>query len=108
MVACYPSPAGATESLLDLETWDEIRRENPVLASLAPDVEALLVNRVRRGGTAATPSYFLVPDRPVLPPRGHSSGSHWRGFTGGSEVWEEIDGFFADLGGGEAGAPCRT
>lgn len=102
-VACYPSPAGATESLLDLETWDEIRRENPVLESLAPDVEALLVNRVRRGGTAATPSHFLVPIDQCFRLVGLIR-SHWRGFTGGSVVWEEIDRFFADLG----GAPCRT
>ena len=70
-IACYPSPAGATESLLDLETWDEIRRENPVLESLAPDVEALLVNRADarrrdRGGSGPIPR----ADRPVLPAGG--------------------------------------
>jgi hypothetical protein len=102
-IACYPSPAGATESLLDLETWDEIRRDNPVLESLEADVEALLVNRVRRGGAGAAPAHFLVPIDQCFRLVGLIR-AHWRGFTGGSVVWEEIDRFFADL----RGVPCRT
>src|ERR1700677_1092973 len=46
VVAVYPSPAGATESLLTLEAWDDLASANPVLRELQPDVEALLVNRV--------------------------------------------------------------
>ena len=46
VVARYPSPAGATESLLPLETWTEIEDANPVLKEMEADVEALLVNRV--------------------------------------------------------------
>jgi hypothetical protein len=34
VIASYPSPAGATESLLSLESWADIQRENPVLASM--------------------------------------------------------------------------
>ena len=34
VIAMYPSPAGATESLLPLETWDEIVAENPALQSM--------------------------------------------------------------------------
>ena len=30
VVALYPSPAGATESLLSFDTWEEIEIENPV------------------------------------------------------------------------------
>ena len=30
VVAFYPSPAGATESLLPLETWKDIEAANPV------------------------------------------------------------------------------
>jgi Family of unknown function (DUF5947) len=44
--AMYPGPAGATESTLDLEAWDEIAGANPGLAQLEDDVEALLVNRM--------------------------------------------------------------
>ena len=43
MTAFYPSPAGATESLLPLTAWEEIVRENPALREMQPDVEALLV-----------------------------------------------------------------
>jgi len=95
-MACYPSPAGATESLLDLGAWEDLLRENPVLTELAPDVEALLVNRVARGGEARPPVYFLVPIDQCFRLVGLIR-THWRGFTGGSVVWEEIDGFFADL-----------
>lgn len=94
VVACYPSPAGATESLLELDTWDEIRREHPVLLELRPDVEALLVNRVRRGGEP--PVSFLVPIDQCFRLVGIIR-THWKGFTGGTAVWQEIDGFFAAL-----------
>lgn len=93
VVAYYPSPAGPTESLLELGAWDEIERANPVLRTLVPDVEALLVNRVR-----GARQHFLVPIedpyRLVAVIR-----TRWRGFTGGGEVWEEIDDFFAGLSG---------
>ena len=78
--AFYPSPMGPTESLLGLEAWQEM--------DLEPDVEALLVDRKR--GCWIVPiddCYRLVA---VIRTR-------WRGFTGGREVWEEIDRFFADL-----------
>jgi Family of unknown function (DUF5947) len=91
MVALYPSPAGPTESLLELEAWEEIERENPVLGTLEPDVEALLVNRAR-----GAREYFLVPIedpyRLVALIR-----THWRGLSGGREVWEEIERFFEAL-----------
>lgn len=97
-MACYPSPAGATESLLDLVAWEDLRRANPALVALAPDVEALLVNRVARGrdGEARTPVYFIVPIDQCFRLVGLIR-AHWRGFTGGSVVWEEIDRYFADL-----------
>jgi hypothetical protein len=89
--AFYPSPAGPTESLLRFEAWKDIEAANPILGSLEPDVEALLVNRAR-----GAREYFLVPiDDPyrlVALIRGR-----WRGLTGGQEVWEEIEGFFAEL-----------
>ncbi|MEP7121200.1 MAG: DUF5947 family protein [Byssovorax sp.] len=46
VIALYPSPAGAMESLLPLGAWDEIAAQNPALRTMAPDVEALLVHRV--------------------------------------------------------------
>ena len=46
MVALYPSPAGATESELDLDAWEDLCADNPVLDGLEPDAEALIVNRM--------------------------------------------------------------
>src|SRR4051794_13348055 len=45
--AFYPSPMGPTESLLGLEAWADVEAANPVLATLVPDTEALLVDRAR-------------------------------------------------------------
>src|SRR5277367_1367887 len=47
VLALYPSPAGAVESLLTLEAWQALVADNPALAELEPDVEALLVNRMK-------------------------------------------------------------
>ena len=35
VAAFYPSPAGATESLLPLDAWDDLVASNSVLATLA-------------------------------------------------------------------------
>jgi hypothetical protein len=94
VVACYPSPAGATESLLELDTWSEIRAAHPALLQLEPDVQALLVNRVRRGG--GRNGCFLVPIDQCFRLVGIIR-MHWKGFTGGPEVWDRIDRFFTDL-----------
>jgi hypothetical protein len=96
VVAFYPSPAGPTESLLSLESWEEIVRENPVLGEMEPDVEALLVKRIggARGSTGA--EYYLVPVDECFRLVGLIR-ARWRGLSGGAEVWEEIARFFADL-----------
>jgi hypothetical protein len=90
-VACYPSPGGATESLLDLDTWTEVIAANPALAQLAPDVEAVLV---RRNGTDF--ECFQTPIDACYELVGIVR-THWLGFHGGEEVWRRIDEFFDDL-----------
>src|SRR3954451_7510294 len=45
VVAFYPSPMGPTESQLELDTWAELVAATPILGTLEPDVEVLLVNR---------------------------------------------------------------
>jgi hypothetical protein len=96
VTALYPSPAGATESLLPLAAWNNIVQSNPALHSLEPDVEALLVNRVgqARGATAA--QYYIVPIDACYKLVGLIR-IHWRGFSGGTEVWQEIGAFFSHL-----------
>ncbi|HEY3973989.1 MAG TPA: DUF5947 family protein [Candidatus Sulfotelmatobacter sp.] len=94
--ALYPSPAGATESLLPLEAWTSIVQANPVLNQLQPDVEALLVNRVGLARGSSPTEYFIVPIDACYKLVGLIR-LHWRGLSGGTEVWQQIGAFFAEL-----------
>ncbi len=89
--AFYPSPAGATESLLPLGTWEELAASNPLLASLEPDVEALLVYKRPAGFEC-----YVVPIDACYELVGRIR-RRWRGFEGGEEAWSEIADFFAML-----------
>jgi hypothetical protein len=91
VVAFYPSPLGATESLLELTAWDDLAARNPVLGGLEPDVEALLVHRAH-----GAHEHWLVPVDRCYALVGLIR-TRWKGFGGGKEVWDEIDEFFADL-----------
>jgi len=93
-VAFYPGPAGATESELPLGAWDRIVDVNPVLRSLAPDVEALIVRMPDRGGGEAVA--HLVPIDRCYELVGLLRMA-WRGFDGGQEARALLDAFFADL-----------
>ncbi len=94
--ALYPSPAGATESLLPLETWSSIVQANPVLSQLRPEVEALLVNRVGHAREASRAEYYIAPIDECFRLVGLIR-VHWRGLSGGEEVWREIGNFFGEL-----------
>jgi len=96
VIALYPSPAGATESLLSFDTWDEIEQENPILRGMESDVEALLVNRVGHSRGFASAEYFLVPIDECFKLVGLIR-SRWQGLSGGTEVWREIADFFNEL-----------
>jgi hypothetical protein len=91
VLALYPSPAGPTESLLTLETWEELERQNAVLRNMEPDVEALLLNRIRD-----TRDYYIVPIDECYKLVGIIR-TYWKGLSGGPEVKLEIDRFFALL-----------
>ncbi len=91
VVAFYPSPMGPTESLLKLSAWEELERANPVLKEIERDVEALLVNRAR-----GAREHFLVPMDKCYSLVGLIR-MHWRGFSGGQEVWEALEQFFEEL-----------
>ena len=87
----YPGPAGAAESLLPLDTWREVVAANPLLASLDPDVEALLI-RKRPAGMEC----YVVPIDACYELVGRLR-LRWKGFEGGEEARREIDDFFAGL-----------
>jgi hypothetical protein len=89
----YPSPAGATESLLPLENWRELVEANPPLSRMVPDVEALLVNRL---GDAR--EYYVAPIDACYELAGIVR-LHWRGLTGGEKVRQELEGFFGRMRG---------
>ncbi len=94
VAAFYPGPAGATESELPLDTWEEVAERYPELADLQPDVEAFLV---RAAGQAPAQGY-VVPIDACYELVGNLRRL-WRGFDGGSEARAYLDTFFA-IGGG--------
>jgi hypothetical protein len=82
-MAFYPSPLGATESQLPVEV--------ELLATLEPDVEALLVNRAQ-----GAREHWIVPIDDCFRLVGLIR-THWKGLTGGRDVWREIPRFFEEL-----------
>jgi hypothetical protein len=91
LLAFYPGPGGATESLLDLSAWADIASENPALDQAEADIEAVLL---RRHGEAF--SCYIVPIDICYELVGVVRLS-WTGLGGGAEVWQSIDEFFAGL-----------
>jgi len=98
MIACYPSPAGATESELELESWTSGVGNGRLGVELEPDVEALLVRRDKAGasGSDGFAECLLVPIDACYRLVGLVR-MHWRGFDGGPDAWREIDAFFDSL-----------
>jgi hypothetical protein len=93
VVASYPSPAGATESLVPPDAWAAFVAADPRLADLPPAVEAVLVNRARGARTAA--SYRVSIDRCYA--LVGLVRARWRGLAGGDEVWRAVEAFFSAL-----------
>ncbi len=91
VVVHYPGALGAAESRLDGALWAELEARNPVLRTLEPEVEALLVNRV--GGAR---EYWLAPLDTCYALVGLIR-KHWKGLGGGDEVWGEVARFCAEL-----------
>jgi hypothetical protein len=89
VAAFYPSPAGATESLLPLDAWRKLSTTNPILSEVAPDVEALLVY----GRNCEGFDCFIVPIDACYELTGLIR-RRWKGFDGGEEAWRDVDDFF--------------
>jgi hypothetical protein len=87
VVAGYPSPGGVTECELDLEAWDRLAVAYPLLAELAPDTEAIFVNKEEVFLIPIDMCYSLVGELRL----------YWQGFDGGAEVRAALDKFLAEL-----------
>jgi hypothetical protein len=86
-----PSPAGAMRWEVDAARWAAVCAACPPLATMAPEVEALLVNTVR-----GMDHHWIVPVedcfRMVALVR-----REWRGLAGGGRVWPAVERFFTEL-----------
>ncbi|MGT2531667.1 DUF5947 family protein [Streptomyces nojiriensis] len=91
LVALYPSPAGATESELDPETWQRVLGAGRLAGLLEPDVEALLLRR-SEGRTEC----YLVPIDVCYELVGRMR-LLWQGFDGGAEARAALAAFFAQV-----------
>lgn len=87
----YPGALGAVESSLGAEEWAELEARNPVLRTLEPEVEALLINR-----TAQPAQYWILPLDICYALVGVIR-RNWKGLGGGEAVWEEVATFFEAL-----------
>jgi hypothetical protein len=92
VIAFYPGAGGATESLLPLDAWVELRKREPLIASLQSDVEAALVYRPR-GEEAQS---YVVPIDACYELVGLVRWK-WSGINGGDEVRTAIENFFARI-----------
>jgi uncharacterized protein DUF5947 len=90
--AFYPSPAGATECLLDLDAWADLGARRPLLAAAQPQVEAILIR-----ATKDRVETFLVPIDACYRLVG-TVRRHWQGFDGGQEATDRVEEFFGDIG----------
>jgi hypothetical protein len=87
VTAFYPSPAGATECILDLAAWQQLTQEYPLLGAAVPDVEAVLISRGEAGVEC-----FVVPVDACYELAGRMR-LQWRGFDGGTEARASIEEF---------------
>ena len=91
VVAGYPSPAGVTESLLDLAGWERLRQAYPLLRLPDPDVESIYVTETGRGLES-----YLGPIDACFALAG-AVRLRWQGVAGGAEVGQALAAFRDDL-----------
>jgi hypothetical protein len=95
LACCHPAPAGTIQSRLPLSTWAEMARTNPQLATLKPDIEALVVHR-QAGGQGTGFAGYIVPIDACHDLLGRLR-YRWRGTQGGDEAWREVESFFFEV-----------
>jgi hypothetical protein len=92
VVAFYPSPAGATESELELEDWSRLVELNPALEQLDIDIEALIVNRL-----SEPHQHVIAPIDRCYELVGMIKAG-WEGISGGNVLEQTVPAFFERLG----------
>jgi hypothetical protein len=93
LAAFYPSPAGATESELDPETWRDVLGHSRLARLLQPDTEALLIRRETGADGTSSGECYLVPVDACYELVGRMR-LHWQGFDGGAEARADLAHFF--------------
>jgi hypothetical protein len=91
VVAMYPSPAGATESELDLGAWERLVELNPALEDLDADAEALIVSRMSEPHV-----HVVAPIDEAYRLVGLIKAT-WEGISGGSVMESAVAEFFGAL-----------
>ena len=91
VVALYPSPAGATESELHLESWNALVERNPILKQLEADGEAFVVNRMTEPAEHA-----IVPIDECYRLVGLIK-ANWTGISGGNAISDAVPKFFKHI-----------
>jgi hypothetical protein len=87
----YPSPAGPAEADLGTDVWRQFAAAHPALASMRPETEALLVNRLRGAG-----EFYIAPIDRCYALVGLIR-AYWRGVSGGEIAAAQVDAFFAEM-----------
>lgn len=90
-IALYPGPAGLVQAELPFDAWSELVAQYRWLDDLVPETEALLVNR-----THGAREYFRLSTDYCYALAGLMR-SEWRGFGGGTELWNSLEHYFAQL-----------
>jgi hypothetical protein len=93
MSGFYPSPAGVTECLLDMQAWARLAQAHPLLCAAQDDVEAVLIWR-----SDAAVEYYIVPIDACYELAGRMR-MLWKGFDGGTEARRSIQEFLAGVRG---------
>lgn len=91
VIARYPSPAGATQWDVPAQQWADAVTACPPLRGVVPQVEAVLVR-----ATPGRAQAWLVPIDDCYRLTAIIR-QHWKGLSGGDQVWLEIDRFFDGL-----------
>jgi hypothetical protein len=78
------------------ERWREIGKDNPELSAMESDVEALLMNRLGAAKGHDGPAYYILPIDECFRLVGLVR-AHWRGLSGGTDVWRAIGQFFSEM-----------